>query len=764
MPYLIIILFVFSTPLFCNAQADEKYLDDLLTTYYNQSDNRKVYLQTDKYLYVAGENIWLSGLVVDRHTNRKVIGENVVHVYLENKNDNFISVSVNVRDGLMKGKIKLPGDFTEGRYRLSARLNNQEATVFQKEVLVKKQALPFFIVNVDLEDKIYPGGSEVSLMVSAKNFDNEPLKSASFAATLFDGTNKVIHKKEKLNKEGVGSIEIKLPDNAKGELTLNLSVDHKGAVENVQIEIPVQSEEVTLNFYPEGKNLVHGVINRMAFKAIDRSGRGFPFSGRVITNDGVEIGTINSDEKGEGILAFKPNASQQLKVIITSPYKINKEFEIPPVNTIGVTLVLTAHEDKDSLEFKVLKHLTRSQRFNMAVLNRGRKVYFQTLKLNADNNFQLHKNIFRPGINQITIFDSLMVPLSEQLYYVSVANNAGVKTLIEKDKYRLRERVDVVMESPANLTLALTAADEYRMITDAAMQNISSYFFIGSEISGDVVYAPEELSSVTLINDRLKYHSSLVRWENIFKANQKDLTYNTFVDVPAVPSYSGPYFLKFEKGRLSYTNYRYSNYYAAINPALQSKKDKPHKPEPPYKEQLRSGMDLRTVLYNIRPYEVLNNSIVFLGQRNSLMAQGGALIVIDGIRAGTNVSTLDNINPFSVDRINVSTQPVDIMNYTALNNVGVVEISTIKGKAPEEQVEEEEFQAPEYDESESRRGIKEKTDLRTTIQWIPFHTVDNFPATIKLYHSDLYTSVRGIVEGIDAEGNVFHTTFTYASR
>ncbi len=86
----------------------------------------------------------------------------------------------------------------------------------------------------------------------------------------------------------------------------------------------------------------------------------------------------------------------------------------------------------------------------------------------------------------------------------------------------------------------------------------------------------------------------------------------------------------------------------------------------------------------IKPYRLEGDRIIFPGGTNSLNAQDGALIVIDGQKVGTSSSILQAINPNDVASVNVSTSPVDIQRHTGLNSVGVIEIETKRGTIDQE--------------------------------------------------------------------------------
>jgi hypothetical protein len=147
-----------------------------------------------------------------------------------------------------------------------------------------------------------------------------------------------------------------------------------------------------------------------------------------------------------------------------------------------------------------------------------------------------------------------------------------------------------------------------------------------------------------------------------------------------------------------------------------------------YKTLLASSTNLLDVIKSMKPYSLYNGQIVFQGMINSINAQGGALIVIDGVKMGTMADVLNNVSPSDVDEIHVSTDPMDIQKYTGLNNVGVIEITTKKGtmtspesvkSGPKEEQYKDGLRIPRnFLTADALAGQKGK-DFRTTLYWNP---------------------------------------------
>jgi hypothetical protein len=188
---------------------------------------------------------------------------------------------------------------------------------------------------------------------------------------------------------------------------------------------------------------------------------------------------------------------------------------------------------------------------------------------------------------------------------------------------------------------------------------------------------------------------------------------------------------------------------------------KKHKEEP-YKTLLLSATNLLDVIRVIKPYTLINNQIVFYGTINSIMAQSGALIVIDGQKMGTQIDVLQSMNPHDIDKISISLDPMDIQKYTGLNNVGVIEIETKRGVTvvdtpvstpPKENLVSEGYRIPrDFLSGEALRG-QQGRDLRTTLYWNPSirtGSAGRFSFTIPT--SELVSDFVISAEGIGPDG------------
>jgi len=154
--------------------------------------------------------------------------------------------------------------------------------------------------------------------------------------------------------------------------------------------------------------------------------------------------------------------------------------------------------------------------------------------------------------------------------------------------------------------------------------------------------------------------------------------------------------------------------------------------------------DIFDIINRIRPFQLVDNKIMFSNVGNySVNFQGGALIVIDGVKRGTDASILKNIPVTDIARVTATTSPSELQRYSAMNSSGLVEIVTKKGT----------------DAAAKAAAAKKNTDI---LFWKPELSTDTSgKATFSYRNKDEAQDVSLTVEGITADGLTGTTTIHY---
>ncbi|HAH22309.1 MAG TPA: hypothetical protein DCL77_00815, partial [Prolixibacteraceae bacterium] len=106
---------------------------------------------------------------------------------------------------------------------------------------------------------------------------------------------------------------------------------------------------IDVSFLPEGGNMVLNAVNTVAFKAIDRKGRGIAVSGKIINESGDTITSFSTFYLGMGKLVMMPQEGMNYYATIDK----YPELKIPLPKAGGNGLCLNYKMEEEALMFQI---------------------------------------------------------------------------------------------------------------------------------------------------------------------------------------------------------------------------------------------------------------------------------------------------------------------------------------------------------------------------------------------------------------------------
>ena len=133
------LLAVSISPFFSGRSPVRDKIIKALNTFDKQYPQEKVYLQTDRAYYTAGEEMWFSACI--RYHNKSTTLSKQLHVALVNKDGKIlVQEIVPIETGHASGHISLPSSLHSGNFRIVAftswMLNFDPAFLFQRDIMV----------------------------------------------------------------------------------------------------------------------------------------------------------------------------------------------------------------------------------------------------------------------------------------------------------------------------------------------------------------------------------------------------------------------------------------------------------------------------------------------------------------------------------------------------------------------------------------------------------------------------------------------------
>lgn len=288
----------------------------------------KFHVMTDQGRYMGGDTVWLRGFVVDAASHQPLSVSKYLYVELRNPFDSVEQrIKLSERDGIYSGYLPIDVNIAEGEYTLAAytrySLSLGPDFVFRKKLDIRS---PFSTVS-----EIRPtfDSDDRNLTIKLDYVDRATGNDREFTGmTYHTSTGKT---REYRAGKGTRSIKLSPGDCRKGAVLVRYNNYAR------YITLPDDRAPFDVTFHPEGGYAVTGIPNRIAFKAIDRNGRGIHVSGRVVDREGEEITVLSDTHCGMGSFVIVPQASDRYTAII-SDGTTELSFELPEATSAAPAL------------------------------------------------------------------------------------------------------------------------------------------------------------------------------------------------------------------------------------------------------------------------------------------------------------------------------------------------------------------------------------------------------------------------------------------
>nr|WP_287938619.1 MG2 domain-containing protein [Algoriphagus sp.] len=330
--------------------------------------------------------------------------------------------------------------------------------------------------------------------------------SSTIYVELIDAQNQFIQKEIIYSPDGFGSGQLHLPDSLQSGTYLLRAytqwMKNVGEEYFFQRPIKVLSEfssprplaqtvsELDLQFFPEGGNLVEGILSKVAFKALDPNGLGKKIKGKIFEGT-REIGSFESNDLGMGVFALLPEKGKTYTVQIEGD---DHAFPLPTALESGLIMAVTNSPKSDEV---VIKFLTsgKSPGKSVFLVAQSRGLVCATGQVDLSNQVafvRIKKKEFPTGIAQLAALDEKGVPLAERLIFIDHQDHLQIKIITDKATYQPRERVRLDIEAkttegkPATANLSLSVVDAEQLEESEHGTSILTHLLLTSELKGHI--------------------------------------------------------------------------------------------------------------------------------------------------------------------------------------------------------------------------------------------------------------------------------------
>src|SRR5690606_27811055 len=202
--------------------------------------------------------------------------------------------------------------------------------------------------------------------------------------------------------------------------------------------------DADVQFFPEGGDLLAGVMKKLAFKAVSSTGKGLKIQGKIIDSKKKEVTSFSAIQFGMGAIDFMPVAGESYKATVSFENGEQRTYDLPEVKAEGINVILHG-EDDTSLQMGLVANdafyqKMANQPFYVLGQSNGHLVYAAqaTLK-NSSVLINLPKDKLPNGIVQLSIMQPDGKLLSERLVFNQSQPLLNIDVKTDKAAYVKKE-------------------------------------------------------------------------------------------------------------------------------------------------------------------------------------------------------------------------------------------------------------------------------------------------------------------------------------
>jgi len=250
---------------------------------------------------------------------------------------------------------------------------------------------------------------------------------------------------------------------------------------------------ISVQFFPEGGDLVNGLISKVGFKAVGAEGLGRRISGYVVDKDNIQMTTFQSEHAGMGAFVLHPDAGNNYTAVIKLNDGDEKRVELPKAKDKGYSLSVIQTESNVIVNIQASKDLLNSGEIAL-VAQANNTILYTGKKELSSNAFTtvIPKSRFPEGITQFTLFSPDYQPVAERLVFIrNDDKHLNIKVTTDKPDYKQRKRVHLNLEitgqdgKPVTGAFSLAVTDEGKVpYTEGDEKSIFSNLLLSADLKG----------------------------------------------------------------------------------------------------------------------------------------------------------------------------------------------------------------------------------------------------------------------------------------
>lgn len=267
--------------------------------------------------------------------------------------------------------------------------------------------------------------------------------------------------------------------------------NERGGVTPKNQAAPLNTTRPTVQFFPEGGNLVTGLKNVLGLKITDGAGTGIALQGKIVNEDGVQVAPFRSFEFGLASTYFEVKAETDYYAQIQID-GVTEKYPVPRPLSKGYVLQISNH--REYLVVRVSTNIENGLKGTLLLGHlRGQLILKRFEKNNVGDTYviKILTTKLEDGVAHFTLFDPNGEPVSERLTFIeNPKNNVNLFMKTDRAKYGFRKQVDLSLTVQDTKGKSLDGRFSMSVVTQNSLEKetptIKSWLLLNSDIGGTV--------------------------------------------------------------------------------------------------------------------------------------------------------------------------------------------------------------------------------------------------------------------------------------
>ncbi|HEX6429948.1 MAG TPA: hypothetical protein VF008_19775 [Niastella sp.] len=246
-------------------------------------------------------------------------------------------------------------------------------------------------------------------------------------------------------------------------------------------------DRVQLGVFPEGGNLVAGLQNAVAFKAVGPNGHPVKINGTLLKGN-IAVLNFKTIHAGMGSFSFTPEKNAEYRIKLENNDSL---YPFPKVQDDGLVMQLVKN-DRDGLVFKIsMDHVPDKKKVFLRLQVRGTVQSIAAGTLTDSLEIKIPTQNIPQGIAEVTLFDEQLRPLAERLVYLHPEKKLCISLSPVNEQYAQKEKVSLKIKTtdeggnPVPAVLSLRVYD-HLFGNRANTRDIAAYYYLSTQLRGRI--------------------------------------------------------------------------------------------------------------------------------------------------------------------------------------------------------------------------------------------------------------------------------------